>query len=166
MGDFVSGAYSATYNAKALGQTEQGYILSHEFFKKLIKGDLMGQSTQDAIYQGRDQFIEFELIEAAAAGVNELIEPYADSPGTALTIGKVGQRDVGNSACPGAAKPLILTRIPGLCAELSGPETITLPRVIIAENYPIRILHAADLRQIPIRLRAYPDTSGVIGVAT
>ena len=166
MGNFVTGGYTATWNALALGQTREGYRPSHEFKKEPITGDLMAQTTQDAVYQGVDRFIQFELIEVNSAAVASLIEPYAATPGTPHTVGLVGQRDVGNTDCPGAAKPLILTRAAGLCAELSGPATITFPRAIIAANYPIEALLGPNLKRIPIRLRLYPDESGVFGTET
>lgn len=160
MGEFIAGPYTATYNAKALGQTLQGFTLSHEFFKRLITGDLYGDAPQDAIYRGRAQFVEYELIEALAAGVADLTEPYASTLGTPLTMGTIGKLDVGYSGCAGAALPLVLTKVAGSCAT---PATITLPLSILAEGYPIRALYGIDLRQIPIRQRIYADGSGVFG---
>ena len=164
MGDFVSGPYTATYNAKALGQTAQGFFLSHEFFKRLITGDKYGDAPQSAIYRGRAQFCEYELIEADAAGVADLKEPYADTVGTPLTMGEIGTLDVGGGTCSGVALQLILTALAGSCAAQHGPATITLPLSILAEGYPVRVLYGPDLRSVPIRQRIYPNAStGVFG---
>ncbi len=163
MGDFVSGAYTATYNAKALGQTAQGFFLSHEFFKRMVMGDLFGDAPQDAIYRGRAQFVEYELIEALKAAVADLTDPYATSLGTLLTTGILGQLDVGSTTCPGKVKPLVLTAVASTCAAAFGPVTVTLPLSILAEGYPVRVLYGPDLRTVPIRQRIYPGSGGVFG---
>lgn len=162
-GTFIAGPYTATYNAKALGQSAQGFWLSHEFFKRLVTGDLGGQTPQDAIYQGRSQFVEYELIEAASAGIPDLIDPYATVLGTPLTMGVIGTLDAGYSGYTGKAKQLILTAVAGSSAEFAAQATITLPLSVLVEGYPTRFLCGPDLRQIPIRQRVYPNASGVFG---
>jgi hypothetical protein len=161
--NIIAGPYSATYNAKALGNTQQGFTLSHEFFKQLITADATGDAPVDAIYRGRAQFCEFELIEATSAGVADLIDPYADVLGTPLTMGTIGKFDVGwasGAGCTGLTKSLVLTKISGSCAT---PTTVTLPLSILAEGYPVRLLHGTGLRSVPIRLRIYPSAAGVFG---
>lgn len=166
MGDFIAGGYTATYNAKALGQTAEGFFLSHEFFKRIITGDAGGDAPQDAIYRGRAQFVETELLEAIAAGIADLVEPYAATRGTPLTMGVIGQQDVGRSGCVGRAASLVLTAIAGTCAAAT-PASITMPLSMLAENYPVRVLYGPDLRRIPIRIRVYPNIStGVFGTVT
>lgn len=168
MGQFIAGAYAATYNEKALGQTAQGFTISHEFFKTLITGDRGGQTPQDAIYQGRAQFAEYELIEAAAEGVRELVEPYGETPGNGLELGCIGGLDVGFPGSAGFAKALVLTAL-GDCssATFAGPATMTFPLSILAENYPVRALLGPDLRRIPIRQRIYGDPNeGSFGSTT
>jgi hypothetical protein len=162
MSNFIAGPYSATYNAKALGQVDNnGYQLSHSFFKRLITGDQKGDTPQDAIYRGREQYIDYTLIEALQTGVPDLIDPYATVLGTPLTLGNIGQMDVGYSGCTGKAQALVLTAIAGSCAT---PASITMPLSILYENYPVRQLYGSDLRTIPIRQRIYPDKStGVFG---
>lgn len=162
MGDFISGAYSATYNGKDVGIVEEGFRLSHELFKQIVTGDQDGQTPIEGIYQGRAQFITFTCQEANKAAVPDLAEPYADRDGSSNvipgTLGRIGQQDVGNDTCPGAAKPLILIAIPGLCAASRGPASITFPLAILAENFPVDVLYGPTLKQIPLRLRVYPET--------
>ena len=166
LGNFVAGGYTATYGGAALGQTAQGYTISHEFFKRLITGDAGGDSPLNAIYRGRAQFVEYELFEALVAGIAALIEPYATVPGTPLTMGAIGQMDVSTATCGGAADVLVLTALPGTCAADAGPATITFTYSILAEGYPVRALLGPDLRSIPIRQRIYPDSTGVFGTET
>lgn len=165
MGEFVTGPYTATYNAKALGQTAGGYTLSHEFNERAIRGDLQGDAVQDTIYRGRDQFLEFELIEALAAGIADLIDPWATVVGTPLTMGIVGQLAVGWAVgCAGNALPIVLTAVAGGCQD---PATMTLPLTMLAAGYPVRTLMSSDLRSISIRQRIYPNaTTGVFGTVT
>lgn len=159
---FVAGAYTATYNAKALGQTADGFRLSHQFFKRLIQGDSGGQTAQDAVYQGVDVNVAYTLIQALAAGVDDLKWPYSGTVGTPLDLGVVGQLDVcgaGGGSPTAVAKPLVLTAVSGTAADTDGPATITLPLSILAEGFPVELLFAPDLREVPIRQRIYPNMS-------
>ena len=165
-GTFIAGPYTATYNAKALGQSEQGFSISHEFFKRLVTGDQGGDTVQDSIYRGRNQFVEYDLNEAVSAGVADLIDPYATVLGTPHTMGVIGTLDVGFAGYSGKGLALVLTAIAGSSAADQGPASITFSVSILAENFPVRILYGPDLRQIPIRQRVYPNSSGVFGTET
>lgn len=165
MSSFIAGPYTATYNTVSIGLTTQGFTLSHEFFKRLITSDQTGDGPVNAIYRGRAQFIEFESLEAGNEGIQNLMDPYAPVVGGSAVpgvMGAIGQFDVdvtvGESTCNGAARALILTKIAGSCAV---PATVTIPLAIIAEGYPIRQLYAQELRTIPLRMRAYPNSVGL-----
>lgn len=161
--NFIAGGYTATISAKALGQTAEGYRLDHRFFKRLITGDAEGDTIQDSVYRGRDQRISFRLIEALEAGIAELVEPYAATPGTPGTQGTVGIMDIQNSGGVSTplAKQLILTAIAGTSAATDGPATITFPLVIISEDFPVDVLYAPNLREIPFQGRVYADATGL-----
>ena len=166
---FVAGRYTATYNSKALGQTSEGFRLSHQFFQRLITGDLGGDTPQDAIYRGREQFINYTLIEALAAGVADVVEPFAGTVGTPLTLGTIGALavrgvDDGSGGRTSVAKSLVLTVVAGTTAEEGGPASITLPLAILAEGFPVEVFYGPDLREVPVRQRIYPTMStGVFG---
>jgi hypothetical protein len=170
MSGFIAGTYTATWNNKALGQTADGFRLSHSFFKRLVTGDLGAQTPQDAIYQGREQFCAFRLIEAALAGAEELAEPYAFNS-SELRLGTIGVLDQQGSTASGSptpfAKSLVLTAVAGTPAASGGPATITFANAILAEGFPVEVLFAPDLREIPIRMRCYPDmTTGLFASMT
>jgi hypothetical protein len=164
MTKFVAGQYTATYNGKNLGQTAEGFRLSHQFFKRLITGDLGAQTPQDAVYQGREQFVSFRLIEADEAGVNDCANPYGgsfDDP----TVGVIGSFDTqsssgggssGGSALASAAKPLVLTALTGTSAANFVP-SMTFSKAILAEGFPVEFLLGPDLLEVPIRMRCYPN---------
>lgn len=162
---FIAGPYTATYNGKALGQSADGWRLSHQFFKRIITGDLAGDSPQDAIYRGREQMLSGRLIEATQAGIPDLIDPYAGTVGTPWTHGVTGLLDIrgaGGGTPVSRCKPLVLTALTGTSAYTDTQKTITLPLSILAEGFPIEILLAPDLREVPIRMRIYFDASTLL----
>ncbi len=167
MGEFIAGRYTSAYNALALGQVADGYRLSHQFFKRLITGDAGAQTPQNAVYQGREQFLAFRLIEAKKAGVAPLVEPYANTPGTPLTLGLIGQLDVGygesGGTVPGASKAMVLTAVTGTAAHIAGEASFTVNHSVLSEGFPVEVLLAPDLREVPVRMRCYPNASGVFG---
>lgn len=155
--NFIAGQYTATFNAKALGQTAEGFTLDHRFFKRLVTGDAEGDTVQDAIYRGRDQRIRFRCIEALEAGIPDIVEPYASSRGTVGTQGTVGIMDIQNSG--GASVPLalslVMTAVTGTSAASDGPATITAPLTQVLEDFAVAVLYAPDLREVPIECRIY-----------
>jgi len=163
--DFIAGPYTATYNNKPLGQSADGWRLSHSFFKRIITGDLFGDTPQDAIYRGREHMLSGRLIEADKAGIPDLVDPYAGTVGTPWTHGVTGLLDVrgagGGTPVP-RCKTLILTAVSGTSAHTDTMQTITLPLSILAEGFPVELLFAPDLREVPIRMRIYHDTSTLL----
>lgn len=163
--DFVAGAYTATYNAKALGQTADGYRLSHEVFKRIITGDLGAQTPQDAVYQGQAMFLAGRLIEADKAGILDLVYPYSGTVGTPWELGVIGLLDVrgaGGGTPVSRCKSLVLTALTGTSAYADMQITMTMPLSILAENFPVEVLLAPDLREVPIRMRIYPTMSTLL----
>lgn len=156
---FLAGRYTATFNSLACGQTADGWRPSHQFFKRLITGDAWAQAPQDAVYQGAEFLIGGRLIEYDAAAVASAMWPYN---ATKWTMGVVGRTDVGSSL----VKSLVLTAVAGTPAA-STPATLTIPRAILQEGFPVELLFAPDLREVPLRFRAYPDSStGVFATET
>lgn len=155
---FIAGAYTATYNALALGQTADGFRLSHQFFKRLITGDSFAEAPQDAVYRGAMMQIGYSLIAYDAAAVQLAMWPYN---ATIFDMGVVGRLDVGGSL----AKALVLTAVSGTSAATK-PATSTFSNAILMEGFPVEILFAPDLREVPIRQRIYPSSSGVFGTQT
>lgn len=156
---FIAGPYVATFNAQAMGQTAEGYRLSWEFFKRLITGDAFAEAPQDGVYRGAQMHLAATLIEYNAAAVAAAVWPYH---ATMWTTGQVGRLDVGTSLI----KQIVLTAVAGTPAA-TVPATLTIPKAILAEGFPVEILFAPDLREVPLRFRAYPDAStGVFAAQT
>jgi hypothetical protein len=157
MSNFIAGGYTATYNAKAIGQAAQGYRISQQFFQRLVTGDSMAESPQDAVYRGMEMHVAMNLIEYGAAGIQDIMCPYA----TQWAMGQVGRMDITSSL----AKSLILTAVAGTPAAAT-PATATFLTSILAEGFPVELLFAPDLREVPMRLRVYPNAAGVFGTKT
>ena len=155
---FIAGRYTATWNNLALGQTAEGFRLSHQFFKRLITGDAFAEAPQDAVYRGSELTIAYRLIQYDAAAAQTLMWPYS---ATLFDMGVIGRTDVGSAI----AKSLILTAVAGTPAAAT-PATLTFPTSILQEGFPVELLFAPDLREIPMRQRIYPNSSGVFGTQT
>ena len=156
---FIAGRYTCTYNSLSLGQTADGWRPTWSFFKRLITGDAWAQAPQDAVYQGAEMLLGGRLIEYDAAGVATASWPYN---GTKWTMGVVGRTDVGSSL----VKSIVLTAVAGTPAAAT-PATMTFSKSILQEGFPIEILFAPDLREVPLRFRVYPDQStGVFATET
>ena len=157
---FIAGGYSCTWNALAIGQTADGYRLTHQVFKRLITGDTYAETPQDAVYRGAEAAIAMRLIEYDAAAVQTIKWPYGTGATPKWTLGLIGGLDVASSL----VKSLVLTAIVGTTAA-TVPATLTASKTILHENFPVEILFAPDLREVPLRLRLYP-TAGVFAVET
>jgi hypothetical protein len=166
MGRFIAGGYSLTYNSKALGQTADGIRMTYEVFKRMVTGHLAGQTPQDAIYQGQNRTSEFRLIEADEAGILDLLYAYTATIGNEWQLGVLGLLDVrgqGGSSPAARAKSLLLTAVTGTSAANDAAATITLPHSSLHDRYPVSVLLAPDLKEVPIRLQHYVDMDAVGG---
>lgn len=157
---YVAGTYLIGFNAKVCGQSAEGISFDRQLFKRLITGDWMGQAVQDAIYLGMDLTSMVTFLEADAPAMADIIRPY-NGAATTLTNAQVGVLDRQHAVC----KSLVLTSIltaavinanGGTGATSVLPLTRTLPRTILAENYPVRELLGNNLRDVPIKFRHYP----------
>jgi hypothetical protein len=167
---FIAGQYLVTFGDTTpvtLGQVNGGITIEHFMNKQLITGDNYGQTPQDAVNQGAECFMEFVCMEYDNNALHLAMWPYqtdlATPPAHAPygTLGVTGQTDVGS----GMATNLVLTAVTGTPARpviASGtPSSITATRAVLAEGFPVRLLYAPALREIPLRFRLYPSSSGV-----
>lgn len=153
---FIAGRYTATLASNSLGQTAEGYRVSHQHFARLITGDAFAKMTQDTILQGVDMFIDYTLIEYNAAGALSAFWPFKNTIYDVGVIGRLG------SAVGGT---LILTAVANTPAAAT-PASLTLSTCILAEGFPVSILYGPDLREVPIKQRVLPNSSGVFGTTT
>lgn len=153
---FIAGQYTVTYGGSTVGQIANGITIEHTVLKRLITGDNHAEAPQDAVYRGEHVFAQFTLLEYNATSAKAAFWPYG---ATYLTGGIRGRLD---SAIYAA---LVLTALAGTPAAAT-PASATLSKSILAEGYPVGILFAPDLREVPIRQRVYPNDSYVYGTLT
>lgn len=156
---FIAGPYTATYPVSStptsLGVTEDGFELEDNSYAELIRGDNAGDSVQDGVYRGRDVFISFVCQEWDNAALHAALNPYGAD---ALPAGEMGVIGV---LMTSKAQQIVLTPVAGTGAagatvSAIAADTLTLPKCIIAENFPIRYQFAARLRKVPLRFRVLP----------
>jgi hypothetical protein len=152
---FIAGRFTATLNAQSLGQTADGYRVSHQSFARQITGDALADTPQDAIHRGAEMFVATRLIEYNAAGAANALWPF----GTIYDMGVIGR------LYSAIADSLILTAVAATPAAAT-PATATFLLTILAEGFPVELLFAPDLREVPLRFRVYPNSSGVFGTQT
>ncbi len=154
---FIAGQYTATLGGSPVGQIEAGITIEHFVNKRLVTGDNQGDTPQDAIHRGHEYFAEFILMEYDVAVLVSVWNPY----GAYGAQGVVGAMDIASSN----VASLVLTAISNTTASAS-PASVIATRCILAEGFPVRILFAPDLRDMPIRLRMYQAAAGTFFTVT
>lgn len=145
---FIAGAYTVTWNSVTIGQVSDGIRLRQSNSVEVIKGQSLGESTQDGVYQGGDAFIQLESLEYITGAIAAWW-PYGD-------LGVVG---LPGRLLTSLAKSLVLTAVSGTPAE-SSPATLTASKAILAPNQNLELLFATRLRRVPLMFQLLPYTSG------
>ena len=102
---FVSGAYTATYNAVAVGMTEDGFKLNQSISQENIdKSDLYGDTLLDFIYRGGQAFIQYTG-KAYKAGAITPLWPWGSMGVVATSAAPIGR------LASDVAKSLVLTAV-------------------------------------------------------
>ena len=153
---FLAGRYTATLGASALGQTKDGFRVSHSSFEQPITGDAMAQTVQDAVHQGAEMHVAFTGIEYNAAGMQNAFWPFSS---TIYDMGVIGRL---RSAI---ADSLVLTAVAGTPAA-AAPATATFLLTQLAAGFPVELLFATALREVPLRFAVLPNSSGILGSQT
>ncbi len=165
---FIAGAYTVQVditggsNDVGLGQIESGINLEWVTNKQIVTGDNQGDTAQDAVFQGKELFVGFTLMETELLRARLLYWPYSTTGSGATlegvygTQGIIGRLDVASII----TQKLTLTAVAGTTAAAS-PATFVFPRAIIAEDVPVRIKFGPVHRDVTLRMRVYPDSAGL-----
>lgn len=156
MATYIAGKYDGTYDGTTIGELAEGWRLSHSRFSRIITGHSGAKTPQDGIHQGGEMFLSMTCIEAYLTKVKLAFWPLSS---TLFDLGVIGRLD------SAMAKQVIMTALAATPAAAS-PATITFPLTILAEGYPVEMLFGPDLREVPLRLRLYPNSSNVFGSVT
>ena len=170
---FIAGAYTVQADITGgstdvtVGQIESGINLEWFTNKQLVSGDNQGDTAQDAVFQGKELFVGFTLMETELLRARLLYWPYSTTGSGATlegvygTQGVIGRLDVASII----TQKVTFTAVAGTTAAAS-PTEIIIPRAILAEDVPVRIKFVPVLRDVTLRLRAYPDSAGVFFTTT
>lgn len=139
----MKGAYSATYNAQAVGNTEIGFKLSYSYRAKGIVFDVVGGNPVDMLLDGIDMKVGFVAQEWDAAAVPALRWPFS------ATLGRTTPSGLSMWT---AAKPLLMTA----CNVATLPATILFPKAILAPDYTLDIDFNHLNRPLPMQLIVFP----------
>lgn len=160
---YIAGGYTVTYNALSLGNTDEG--INHEFSLngEPIRADNMADAMQDMVLRGGDMYLDMVLAEFGTLENNNAKGAFWHMSSTwgKYDNAMIGRLAVGADDANSIAKTLIMTRIiaiGGGGVEQTVPATMTYKRVILAPNYPVRMLFAPRLRRVPIRFQVFPYT--------
>lgn len=149
----IRGAYTATWNSLAVGNTEIGFRVSYSYKGRPINFDAVGETPVDIIYAGLNMNIDFVAQEYDAAAIDSLRWPWD---------GIIGNLSPAGLSIWELAKPLILTG----CTSGVDPETITFYKTILAPDYNLEIDYSHKERPLPIRLIVLPVKYNGAGYAT
>lgn len=155
---FIAGPYTATMNhalggagSLPLGTIEDGFELEEIKYAEPIKGDNLGDSTQDYVDRGKDVFINFVLEEVDLPGVYRTLNQNVNISSLGA-MGAFGQVGVLYSNLAGI---LTLTAVAGTTAS-AFPATLTANKAIVVPNFAMKRALASRLRKIPMRLQLLP----------
>jgi len=170
---FIAGPFTATFNGKALGATEDGYEQITNVLTEEIRADHYGGNL-DGIFKGIDMMIRCVLLEVDMPGVRDLIWPWdGDADGVIGTSAGELVADFGNVAGVGTllstyAKALVLTPCSGTTAATKGkwadsggtltPSALTSitysKAVIAADSQSLRF--SSTLRKLAVTIMILP----------
>lgn len=178
---FIAGAFTATWNSRNLGSTEDGFELSYNRIQEEIRTDMF-RGLLDAVHQGIDMSIRAVFMEADFEGLRALIWPFdADWDGTQheatgtspnLVMANTGLHGGTGQLISALAAPLVLTACAATTAKTSGNPTnglgiasITFPKTVLSTD-AVSLKYASSLRKVPVTLTVLPDSTGAVAPAT
>lgn len=162
---FISGSFSATYNALAVGMVDTGFELRYEPLGEDIIADNAGDVVQGSIFRGINVTVAFTVKEYDAAAIYSLVWPWAtdiDDPDTWGTM-----RQVGAEIKAEMAKPLILTSCNWDTTQPSSTHssilvdtppaagTITFYRTHLMNGNQVQLNLNSRVRMMPLVLRVF-----------
>lgn len=166
---FVAGRYSGAYNSLDVGITRDGFELTIDTeLEDIGETDAWGRTVLDALFQGANCFVQF-VSTAWKSGSLAAFYPWGGALGGAGVLGvlydstQTAKAPIATLASA-AALPLVLTSTAGTPAAQTGPiaNTLTASYALLAKNNNSRLLFNSKLREVPVRLRLYPYSSGGI----
>ena len=158
----VAGAYTSTFNAVALGLTNDGFTLTQDAKAELIQqSDQYGDSILDGIFRGGNAYVDCECKTFVAGSVT----PFWPYGGGTLGVLSTTAVPVGAQLST-IAKALVLSVIASTSASGTTPQinTFTASLAILPPDANLKLLFTSKLRMVPLRFLLLPTLSS--GVTT
>jgi hypothetical protein len=139
---YIAGQYSATYNAAAIGQIEDGFEVEYGAVVQDIMSDMF-RAREDGVFQGIEFLVRFVLMEPTVAGVARLVWPWSTTVGQSGVVGRLMTT---------MAAPLVLTACAGTNAS---PASLTFTRAVMWTDR-VTSKYASEARKIPVTVAVLP----------
>ena len=154
----IAGAYTTTWNAVAIGFTEDGFNLSMEAKAELVNNtDLYGDTIIDLIYRGGNCYLD-TVAKIYKAGSTGPWWPYGALGTIATSAAPIGR--LGSAI----AQALVLTAVAATPAAAT-PATLTASKAILPPDNQLSLTFTSKLRKVPLRWLALPsESTGTITV--
>lgn len=163
LGVFVAGRYSGTFDSADVGITGNGYNIQQDTeLEAIAETDAYGLSVIDGVFRGGQCFCDYSSKEYKAGSL-AATWPYGGTIGGAGVLGILINPGAGNTPigilASDLAKAFVLTSTAGTPAATS-PATLTGTLALLAANSNLGLMFNSKLREVPTRLRFYPDDVG------
>ncbi len=151
----VSGPYTATWNAFALGtQNDDGYVLRGDFTGQEVNAsDAFGMTLVEAIFRGINWRMRFRGLEFNKPGILASMQAFGSTgaPNTTFTptLGSIGNR------YSAFAQALVLTAILG--SPPTFVQTLTALNSIVAPQTNVEYLMTSKMREAPFELNIFSN---------
>lgn len=155
----MSGPYSATWNAFALGtQNDDGYVLTGTYQgQEVNQSDAFGMTLVEAIWRGLNWRLRFRGLEWNKPGILAAMQAFGSTgaPSTTFTptLANIGDR------YSKFAKSLVLTAILG--NPPTTPQTLTALGAIIAPQSNVEQMMTSKMKEAPIEMVLLPYSATV-----
>lgn len=149
---FAAGPYNCVFGGVSIGlmrgdaQSPVVEIMRHT--QLITDTHLYARTPIGAVGQGGEAFASFTLMEAIT-GALAVLWPYS-------VIGK--NPTIGVDDYTTLATTFVLTAAAGTLAS-GNPASISAAKAVLAEDFPMRYVYGPILRELPIRLRLFPNDS-------
>lgn len=158
----IGGAYGCTYDAVAIGITQDGFDLIQSLAEEVInESDFYGGSMIDYFYRGGSCQLRADSMEYKAGS----ILPYWPYGGGAMGIMRNASNPIGKRASD-VADSIVLTSTAGTPAA-AAPATLTATYAALAPGQQSTLKFTSKLRRVPLfwQLLPYDSSSNTIWYA-
>lgn len=160
----VSGAYTGTWNSKALGtQNDDGFQLLGSFTgQEVNQSDAYGMTLVEAIWRGINWRVRFRGLEWNKPGILATMQAFGSTGDPALGFTPI-LSNIGNRYTL-FAQPLVLNSILGAYPPTT-PQTLTAINAIVAPQSNVEYIMTSKVREAPFEMVLLPYAAVVASLS-